>query len=82
MEVVDLVVGRLERLAGRRIAIDEGVGGGAPELGGEGAHPLEHARGRVGVSWAASPDPARLAMCSARSPERSSSGTIRMMARA
>ena len=36
----------------------------------------------VGVSWAARPEPARLAMCSARSPERSSSGTMRMMARA
>ena len=48
VQVVELVVGRLEGVAGGRVAVDEGVGGGPPELGGDRAHPLEHPAGGGG----------------------------------
>ena len=46
VEVVDLVVGGLERGARRRVAVDEGVGRRSPELGRDGAHALDHPAGR------------------------------------
>ena len=48
MEVVELVVGRLEGVAGAGVPVGEAVGGGAPELGGHGAHALDHPARRGG----------------------------------
>jgi hypothetical protein len=42
--------GSFQRLSRGGVLIDEGIRGRPPEVGGEGAHPLEHPRAD-GVSW-------------------------------
>ena len=76
MEVVELVVGDVELGPAASLSRSAQASAAAPQVDADRAHLLEPPR-TLGVRRPASPAAARWAMCSARSPLRSSSGTTR-----